>query len=300
MRLRSLLLLFVIGIADIGSLQAEDPIFSGPQVGEKLPSFKVRGVYGDDAGKELDFVGIANGKPIVLIFVHDATRPSIAMTRVLTQYTIDRTKDGLMTGVVWLQDDVTEAENTLKRVEHALTPNTPTGVSTDGREGPGSYGLNRNVMLTILVGNAGIVTSNFTLVQPSLQSDLPKVLESIVAVAGGKVPRLDDLQGMPEQMKRRVIPDGEVNMRPLLAPLIRKGATLEDVDKAAMAVEAFVKENEAGQKEIGRTTNTIINAGKLANYGTPRAQEYLQKWAKSYPSKADSNKEPADRSSTSK
>ena len=33
------------------------------------------------------------------------------MTRVLTTYTAARAKDGLHTGVVWLADDATEAEN---------------------------------------------------------------------------------------------------------------------------------------------------------------------------------------------
>ena len=29
----------------------KDKVFSGPQVGEKLPGFKVKGVFGDAAGK---------------------------------------------------------------------------------------------------------------------------------------------------------------------------------------------------------------------------------------------------------
>ena len=32
----------------------------------------------------------------------------------------------------------------------------------------------------------------------------------------------------------------------------------------------------------GRIGNTIINAGKLDNYGTAKAQGYLKKWAKEY------------------
>src|SRR5688572_23335464 len=156
-------------------LLAADPVFSGPQADEKLPAFKVRGVFDTDAGKELDFVTQADGKPIVLIFVHDLNRQSISVVRVLSSYTVSRAKDGLHTGVVWLDADATEAENTLKRIKHALTPHAPTGVSLDGREGPGAYGLNRNVQLTILVGKAGKVTANFALVQPSLQADLPKI-----------------------------------------------------------------------------------------------------------------------------
>lgn len=259
-----------------------DPIFSGPQVGEKLAPFRVRGAFDGDAGKELDFVKQADGKPIVLVFVHDANRPSIGMTRVLTSYTISRAKDGLVTGVVWLDDDATEAENTLKRIKHALTPGTPTGISLDGKEGPGSYGLNRNVTLTILVGKDSQVTANFALVQPSLQADLPKILQEIVRVAGGQVPKLEDIAGAREMMKRPVASEPVPNLRGLIQPVIQRNAKPEDVDKAAAALEEHVKKDEAARKEVGRIASTIVDSGKLPDYGTPRAQEFLRKWAKEY------------------
>jgi hypothetical protein len=277
----------------------KDPVFSGPQVGEKLSEFKVKGVFGNTAGKELDFVKAAAGKPIVLVFVHDVNRMSIGMTRTLTAYTASRAKDGLHTGVVWLADDVTEAENTLKRVGHALAQEAPLGISKDGKEGPGSYGLNRSVMLTILVGKDGKVTANFPLVQPSLQADLPKILDEVVKVAGGTAPKLAELApGMagrdaPARPKaktdpaRRPEPDPKV--RELLGPVIRLNATPEQVDKAAKEVEDYAnaKGNEAFRKEIGRIANTIIDGGKLENYGTARAREYLKKWAKAYGEKKD-------------
>ena len=269
--------------------RADDPVFSGPQVGEKLPEFKLRGVFDDNAGKELDFVKQANGKPIVLIFIHDLNRQSIAMTRILSQYTASRAKDGLATGVVWLDDDATEAESTLKRIRHALAKEAPIGISADGKEGPGSYGLNRKVMLTILVGKEGQVTGNFALIQPSLQVDLPKILESVVAVAGGKAPKLEELEGMREMVRKEPAGQQDPNLRGLLRPVIQKNATPEEVEKAALAVEEYVNKEgkEASRKEVGRIANTIIDAGKLADYGTPRAQEFLKKWAKEFGGKRD-------------
>jgi ribosomal protein L10 len=255
---------------------ADEKVFSGPQVGEKLPPFRVRGVY-DDAGKDLDFVKQAKGKPIVLIFVHDLNRPSAAMTRVLGDYAASRAKDGLACGIVWLTDDATEAENQLKRVRHAM-PKAPIGISPDGKEGPGSYGLNRGVTLTILVGKDGKVTANFALVQPSLQADLPKVLEAVVKVAGGKVPKLEDLTGAKE-MRR---PEPNAKLTGMLRSLIQKTAKAEDVEKAAEAIEAYVKTNEAARKEVGRISRTIVDGGKVENYGTEKAQEYLKRWAKAY------------------
>jgi hypothetical protein len=262
---------------------SEDPIYSGPQAGEKLLPFTVRGVLDPDAGKDLDFVAAAKGKPVVLVFVHDVNRQSIGLTRVLTSYTQTRAKDGLTTGVVWLGDDATEAENKVKRIQHALTKGVPVGVSPDGREGPGKYGLNRKMTLTILVGNKDKVTANFALVQPSLQADLPKILDAIVKEVGGKAPKLEDIPGVKEmQPKAKGKAEPDPNLRELISPVIQKDAKPEDVDKAAKALEEYLAKNAATRAEVGRIANTIIGAGKLDNYGTPRAQEYLKKWAKEY------------------
>src|SRR5690606_21264698 len=100
-----------------------------------------------------------------------------------------RADDGLNSAIVWLDEDPTEAESTLKRVRHAMTPGIPVGISLDGKEGPGNYGLNRNVSLTILIGNEGRVTANFALVQPSVQAHLSRVFEQIVRIIGVKAPQ---------------------------------------------------------------------------------------------------------------
>ncbi|MCA9168955.1 MAG: hypothetical protein KDB23_14875 [Planctomycetales bacterium] len=271
------------------SSPAAETIYSGPQVGEPLSPFLVRGVYDDDAGQEIDFVQRADSKPIVLIFVHDVNRPSVALTRVLTTYTHSRAKDGLTTGIVWLDDDATEAERTLQRIRHALAPNVPIGISIDGREGPGSYGLNRNVTLTILVANENTVTANFALVQPSLQSDLPKILTKIVEVVGGEVPRLETLEGMPQMMRGRMqsaraAPNEAVmaDLRDRIRPVIQRDATDEEIDTAATAVEAYLENNPAARREVGRIATTIVNSDKLTNYGTARSQAVLRRWKETY------------------
>jgi hypothetical protein len=266
-----------------GLCPAQEKVFSGPQVGEKLKPFKVRGVFDDDAGKDLDFVAKAGGKPILLVFVHEANRPSIGLSRVLLNYATTRAKDGLVSGTVWLSDDATEAESALKRMRHALAKDDQVGISTDGKEGPGAYGLNRNVTLTILVGKGNKVTANFALVQPSIQADLPKILKEVVAVVGGEVPKLEDLPEVKDMLKSRPAASGADPKIPMLMrAVIQLKATPEDVDKAAAEVEKYVKDNEAARKEVGRIAKAVVEGGKLENYGIPKAQEYLKKWAKEY------------------
>ena len=68
-----------------------------------------------------------------------------------------------------------------------MTKAPPVGISIDGAEGPGSYGLNRNVNVTVLVGKDGRVTANFALIQPS-ELDATKILGEVVKLVGGTAP----------------------------------------------------------------------------------------------------------------
>jgi len=184
---------------------ADDKIFSGPQTGEKLVSFKTIGVYGDQAGKDLDIIKEADGKPTLLIFMHKVTRPGAAVIRALSSYAASRSKDGLKVYVVYLHEDKTKATDFLKTAEKSLGYKGTVSVSPDGVEGPGKYGLNSKVEITIIVAKEGKVTANFGLVQPSTK-DTPDVAEAIVKQIGGKAPTLKELeqlaypgQGRPPQ-----------------------------------------------------------------------------------------------------
>jgi hypothetical protein len=127
-------------------------VFSGPQVGEKLPSLKVKGVFGNSAGKELDLIERADGRPVALIFFHARTRPAFGLTNTIIKYAGTRSKDGLESGVIFLSDDAPETEKWMRNVQRYFTKGVEHAISTDGADGPGAYGLNRNVTLTVLIG----------------------------------------------------------------------------------------------------------------------------------------------------
>ncbi len=177
-------------------------VFSGPQKGEPLAKFAMQGVLGDLEGKAIDPVAQAGAKPLLLIFVHQVNRPSVGMARLLGDYAAKRAEEGLHCGIVFLTADATETEAWMKRASGALPKGVSMGISKDGQEGPGEYGLNRKVTLTILMAKEGKVTANFALVQPSIQADAPRVLEAIVTVVGGKVPTLEELgHGAPARQR---------------------------------------------------------------------------------------------------
>jgi hypothetical protein len=250
----------------------EEAVFSGPQVGETLPPLPARYVFDQHAGETFDPVAQAAGKPLVIIFVHEVTRPSAGVTRAVGEFAASRREAGLHTAVIFLGDDATQTEQTMKRARHALPSGVELGLSPDGVEGPGAYGLDRKMSLTVLVANEGKVTANFALVQPSLAVDAPKIAQAIVDLVGGEVPNFELAGGM-----RGGVSDDA--FRELLSPLIQRDATDDEVDAAAKRIEAAGKRNPAIKLRVGETASRIVSAGVVENYGTPRAQDYLTLWA---------------------
>jgi hypothetical protein len=193
----------------VAPLLAEDKPaeFSGPQAGEKLTPFATKVILGDEAGKEIDLIKAAAGKPVLIVFVHERNRPTVGLARLLGLYGATKKEAGLTSGVVFLVADATETETWMNRASGALPSGVPVGISTDGQEGPGTYGLNRKVQMTILVGKEGKVTANFALVQPSVQADAPKIAQAIVDVlGGGKGPTIEELQKLGGPMRPAAAP----------------------------------------------------------------------------------------------
>jgi hypothetical protein len=176
--------------------------FSGPQVGEKLTPFTAKAILGEEAGKEIDLVKAAAGKPLLIVFVHERNRPSVGLARLLGLYAASQKDKGLFSGIVYLTADATATEEWMKIAKETLQTGIPVAISTDGQEGPGAYGLNRKVQMTILVGKEDKVTANFALVQPSVQADAPKIAQAIVDVlGGGKGPTIEELQKLGGPMR---------------------------------------------------------------------------------------------------
>jgi hypothetical protein len=165
---------------------AADTVFSGPQPGEKTSPFKVLAITGADAGKERNPVETNAGAPTALVFVHNIERSLLPLLRVVDEYGAGR-KEALKTEVVFLFEDRTTGEERLKGVTASLKLNSPVGLSLDGGEGPGNYGLNRECMITIVAAKDNKVTANFALVQPGI-ADAPKVIAALAEVSGDAAP----------------------------------------------------------------------------------------------------------------
>ena len=261
-------------------IKKRSPVFSGPQVGEKLAPFTIRGVFDDQAGKAFSPIKAAKGKPIVLVFVHEVTRPSIGLTRAVMNYAAKRSKDGLHAGVVFLTGDATATEALLKRARHALPKGVLIGISPDGREGPGAYGLNRKVTLTFLVARKDRVTANFALVQPSIEVDAVKIARAIVkAVGSGKVPTIEQLAGNRRYGRMRI---RDRRLMALMLKLIRGKPDEKAAAAAIREIEQYLAKFPRARNDLGRFTRQFVRSPRFARLRLEKTRKQLKDWAAKY------------------
>jgi hypothetical protein len=178
--------LAVVALAS-GRVLAEDRVFSGPQVGEKVTPFKVLDVRGPAAGTEHEIQGADAGTgPAVLVFVHGIERSIVPLITVLDEYGHQK-RDVLKTTFIFLSGDRVAMEKRLPLVGQSLRMQCPMALSLDGAEGPGNYGLNKDCLVTIVVAKEKKVTANFALVQPGI-ADAPAVLKAMADACSDRKP----------------------------------------------------------------------------------------------------------------
>lgn len=180
-----------------------EAVFSGPQIGEPIAPFPVQLLTGDDTGKKIELAADAGEKPTLIFFIHEVNRPSIGLARVLMNYAATRKADGLESALVFLSADKTETQAFVGRASGALPQRVPVAIASDGAEGPGSWGLNRKVQVTIVLANKKEVVGNWALVQPGLATDAPPVLAAICKQVGGEPPAIEKLLEAPMRGPQR-------------------------------------------------------------------------------------------------
>jgi hypothetical protein len=280
----------------------QDPKFSGPQKGEKTPGFKVFDV---GMRQEVDFVADAKGAPTVVVFIHELTRPAGALMRALDDHGQIKQGRGLRTFFVSLSEDRDGAERHLPNVVRSLNLKCPMGISLDGKEGPGAYGLNRDVMLTILVARDNKVHANFAIVSPN-ETDAPRIkaaIDEILRVPGpaptgspeelrDQVTRLqeevaslrEELAALRLKVERGSPPAprrGEAMERPKedeqlvnhCRRLIQQRASQEQLDAAVKDIEAYIGSNEELKKQYAAILTRVLDL----KYGNEAGQATMRK-----------------------
>lgn len=177
------------------NIEIEDPadfqnakgevVYSGPQPGERLPAFNATGIRGDRDGEEFNPVSIADGGPLVLIFQDNSVvgQKGLLLCGQALARIAERSPDGLHVSATFLVDDRTTGllfeYDFMDKIDEVIEMS----VSPDRRDGPGIYGLNRNVGMTIIVAKDSRVLHNFVFIQPMLYPD-PHVFGAIAEAIG--------------------------------------------------------------------------------------------------------------------
>lgn len=252
---------------------AGDSFPSGPQVGDKLPDFKMHGHFGPAAGKEIKLHASIKGGPTLLIFMHGPsdngiTRPGLQFIRPVDKYAAEQ--DKLATQIVWISGDKEKTEGYLKRAENSLNLKSPVSICLDGgKDGPATYGLNDKVQITVLVAKDNKVVANFALTDPNA-NDSAKVIAAVAKVLG-KAPPKD----LPEE-KKKVRPDGKSpELQKLVRQMIQKDNTDDTCKRIAADMRQWAGKDEKKQAELREYAQLIVRLG----YGNEHAQAAFKKLA---------------------
>lgn len=140
---------------------------SGPAVGDKIAPFSVRGLIDDERGKDLDLVKQAGGKTLVLYFLHERSRPAIALARTVLSAAADLRSQGVTSGLVILSPDVAATEEWANVARDVFPRGVTVAASTDGAQGPPAYNLSSKVVVTVVIASDHRVVANFAFNQPT-------------------------------------------------------------------------------------------------------------------------------------
>ena len=173
--------LFAVSLA----MPSPAAVFSGPQPGERTTSFQVLDLTAEE-GRMRDPITENAGAPTALVFVHAIERSLGPLLRELDLYGAEQ-KNRLKTEIVFLFADRLEGEQRARNVIRSFRLQSRAGLSLDGIEGPGNYGLNKECMMTIIAAKDNRVTANFALTQPGI-ADALKVLEALARTCGDSNP----------------------------------------------------------------------------------------------------------------
>ena len=164
-------------------------IFSGPQMGEKLPALKVTSLFGDTKGEAFDPIKRVGNRPQILFF-QDAIFgevPCLFQFADAIRQVNEKTEKELQIACIFLADEANTITSRYAGTFGGLRERgvNVIAVASGGRSGPGSYGLNRNISQTIIVARDGKVTWNFVSEQGLLFAN-PHILGAVAEAVGEK------------------------------------------------------------------------------------------------------------------
>ncbi|MEM7478914.1 MAG: hypothetical protein AAF483_28360 [Planctomycetota bacterium] len=230
---------------------SSEKVFSGLQPGEKTRPFKVLH-FKKPGGEELEIVNKYDDSKTLICFIHRLSNDDRILYGLgLVDFYAKRHKD-LSCHIVLLSDDRDKMERMLTPwTQGSLFSNSLLSLSADGSEGPGYYGLNRDVAMTVVIAKRDTVVSNLVFNAPN-NRDLESIMKAIAIACNAPEPTLADVQG-----ELREVRQSEMEKRIKASPVFKL----------------------APNEELGRIMFFMVNAhGNRTVIAKRRSQELLD-WA---------------------
>ena len=246
--------------------ELEEPIYSGPQAGEKILPFAALNLRGNTAGQEFDPTELAGEKFHLMFFVREARTFGRFLGQLRTQLQAIEDNSGqpwAMTVIV-STDDANEAEKSFAVLDQRYPKSLIVGLSKDGAAGPPAYGLDKNLTATVIVAKGGLVQHNLPYVGNAFYTQ-PHILGAI-----SEAMKIDHatlrkyINGTPGDAAaavygRRMAQQNEQpdnRFREQLAPMVAN----EDLTRveAGQLLRLFTD-----QKQLQTKINEFVEAGKI-------------------------------------
>lgn len=141
---------------------------SGPAAGTPLPPLRVYAVTGEVQNAEVNYVEQREGKPTLYCFVpaDKWSRPTARLLKAL-DHRMGTLSDAALVAV-WVTNDPAASKDYLPRAQQSLQlGRTALTVSEEGPGGPGEWGINTEVDLTIVAAREGRVLKSFAFQSPN-------------------------------------------------------------------------------------------------------------------------------------
>ena len=186
------------------AIEVQERIFSGPQPGEQVRPFKVLGYKAGNA-EEWEIVKPPDDSTTLICFVHKLSNDDRVLYGLgLVDFYVAR-HQSLTSHIVLLSDDREKMMAMLRGwTRGSLFTKSQLSLSLDGVEGPGSYGLNRKVAMTVVVAKGNKVVDNIVFQAPNGR-DLQTIMASVAIALGEPEPNLANVQKeLRAERQRRV------------------------------------------------------------------------------------------------
>ena len=277
----------------VALLAAEAP-FSGPQPGEKTTPFQVLAIAGKSAGAERSPVNENAGAPTALVFVHGIERSLVPLLRSIDAYGGSNSAR-LRTEIVFLHADRLSGEPRIKAASASLRLQSPVGLSLEGAEGPGNYGLNKDCLMTVIAARDNVVVTNFALVQPGI-ADAPRIISALASVCGDTNPPSAEVLlatanpgRMAPDRTRTNAPSGkdpfpgavptDERLQGLLRRFIRPTTDDATADAILAEVKEYIGKNPELRKQAADGWTRVLHFGD--RYGTEYSRKIGSEFLKS-------------------